>query len=118
MSSLLRPINLTIRAEDLRSTQATGLAQSIFSQPKLHCDQIDAVGLQTENSTWATHEEVYVIVAGQGALRCVDDTIMAITAGDVLYIAEGTTRYFENLSGKFLALRLSPFPHIKVLHSD
>jgi 5-keto 4-deoxyuronate isomerase len=118
MSSLLRPINLTIHAEDLRNTRIAGLAQSIFAQPKLRCDQIDAIGLQTENSMLATQEEVYVIVAGQGGLRCADDTIMEMTAGDVLYVAKGTTRYFENLSGKFLVLRLLPLPHNKVLLSD
>jgi hypothetical protein len=32
---------------------------------------------------------------------------MEVTAGDVLYVARGTVRRFEKLSGKFLALRLS-----------
>ena len=110
MSRLLRPINLTICAEGLRSTRSVGVAQSILAQPKLRCDQIDAMGLQTENSALAMQEEVYVVVAGQGGLRCADDTVIEMTAGDVLYVAEGTTRYFENLSGKFVVLRLSPFP--------
>jgi hypothetical protein len=34
---------------------------------------------------------------------------MEVTAGDVLYVAKGTARRFENLSGKFLTLRLSLF---------
>lgn len=39
-------------------------------------------------------------------MRCADDTLAEVTAGDVLYVAKGTARRFEHLSGKFLTLRL------------
>jgi mannose-6-phosphate isomerase-like protein (cupin superfamily) len=39
-------------------------------------------------------------------VRCADGILMEVTAGDVLYVAKGTARRFENLSGKFLTLRL------------
>lgn len=111
MLTPLLPINLTTCTESLRATQTAGLAQPVLAQPGLRCDQIDAAGLQSEASAWAAQEEVYVIVAGYGGVRCADDTVMEVTAGDVLYLAKGTARRFEDLSGKFLTLRVSFFHH-------
>lgn len=108
------PINLSTRAESLRG-HAAGLvqgklAQRVLTRPELHCDQFDAAGLQHEDSGKATQDELCIIVAGQGALRCANDSLMEVTAGDVLYVGKGTIRRFENLSRKFLMLRLSLSP--------
>jgi hypothetical protein len=62
----LLPVNLTARAEGLRGTRRAGLAQPVLVQPGLRCEQIDAAGLQGEALTPAAHEDVYVVVAGQG----------------------------------------------------
>ena len=107
MPAPLLPVNLTARTESLRGTRTAGLAQPVLAQPGLRCDRIDAAGLQREASASAAQEEVYVIVAGQGGVRCADDTLVEVTAGDVLYVAKGTARRFENLDRKFLTLRLS-----------
>lgn len=109
MSALPVPINLTARTEGLRNLRTAGLAQLVLAQPGLHCDQVDAAGLQEDTSTSAAQEEVYVIVAGYGGMRCADGTLVEVTAGDVLYVALGTVRRFENLNGKFLTLRISFF---------
>lgn len=109
MPAPLLPINLTSRAESLRGTWPAGLAQPVFAQPGLRCDRIDAAGLQSEASASAAHDEVYVVVAGQGGVRCADGSVMEVTAGDVLHVARGTVRRFVDLSGKFLALRVSLF---------
>lgn len=102
----LLPINLTARTESLRGTWTAGLAQPVLAQPGLHCAQVDAAGLQSEASASAAQEEVYVVVAGQGGVRCADDSLVEVTAGDVLYVAKGTVRRFENLDRKFLTLRI------------
>lgn len=109
MPAPLLPVNLTARTENLRGTWMAGLAQPILAQPGLHCDQVDAAGLQSEASASAAQEEMYVIVAGYGGLRCADDSLVEVTAGDVLYVAQGTARRFEGLSGKFLTLRIHFF---------
>lgn len=101
------PVNLTTLTEGLRGTRRAGLAQPVLAEPGLRCDQIDAATLQREASVSAAQAEVFIIVAGQGGVRCADGTLMEVTAGDVLYVARGTTRRFETLSGKFLTLRLS-----------
>lgn len=84
MPSSLLPINLTTCTEALRGTWTTGRAQPVLARPGLRCDRIDAAGLQSEASASAAHEEVYVIVAGHGGVRCADGTMMEVTAGDVL----------------------------------
>ena len=106
MPAPLLPVNLTARTESLRGARVAGLAQPVLAQPELRCDQIDAAGLQNEASASATQEEVYVIVAGHGGVRCADGSLMEVTAGDVLYVAKGTARRFEGLSSKFLTLRI------------
>ena len=49
---------------------------------------------------------MYVVTAGHGGLRCADGSLVEVTAGDVLYVARGTVRRFEGLSGRFLTLRI------------
>ena len=111
------PINLSTRAESLRG-HAAGLAQRVLTRPGLHCDQFDAAGLQHEDSGKATQDELCIIVAGQGALRCANDSLMEVTAGEVLYAGKGTMRRFENLSRKFLMLRLSLSPECEKPPTD
>ena len=106
MPAPLLPVNLTACTEGLRGTRTAGLAQPVLAQPGLRCDQVDAAGLQAEASASAAQEEIYVVMAGYGGVRCVDDSLVEVTAGDVLYVAKGTVRRFENLSGKFLTLRI------------
>lgn len=107
MPTPLLPVNLTAHAENLRGLRTAGLAQSVLAQPGLYCDQVDAAGLQGEASASAAQEEVYVVMAGYGGVRGADDTLVEVTAGDVLYVAKGTLRRFEGLNGKFLTLRIS-----------
>lgn len=116
------PINLSTRAESLRGHAAglvqRELAQRVLTRPGLRCDQFDAAGLQHEDSGATTQDELCIIVAGQGALRCADDSLMEVTAGDVLYAGKGTVRRFENLSRKFLMLRLSLSPRCEKPRTD
>ena len=111
MPAPLLPVNLTAHAESLRGTRTAGLAQLILAQPGLRCDQVDAARLQKEASASAVQEEMYVVMAGHGGLRCADNSLVEVTAGDVLYVAKGTVRRFEGLSGNFLTLRISFSDH-------
>lgn len=107
MSAVRRPVNLTIAAFEQGGTPSTLPELSILLRPGLRCDRVDRLSLHYEDPAASTQDELYVIVAGYGGVRCEDGSLMDVTAGDVVYIATGTCWCFESLSRKFSALRLT-----------
>ena len=52
-------------------------------------------------------DEVYVVIAGYGVLRCGEEAV-EFTAGDVLLAPGGVAHRFERLDGEFRLWRISP----------
>lgn len=114
MTLLALPINLTTCALDQRDRASAGATRRILSQPNLCCDHLDAAELRAEGKAAATQDEIYIVLAGHGSMRCADDSLTGVTVGDVIYVELGTRRSFEDLSRKFLVLRLFLFVQEKV----
>jgi mannose-6-phosphate isomerase-like protein (cupin superfamily) len=53
------------------------------------------------------HDELYMIIAGYGVLRCSDGELIELTAGDLLFVPAESGARFEDLSRKFKTWRVS-----------
>jgi hypothetical protein len=100
------PVNLTAAA--LEQSGPTGIPSApLLLRPHMRCDQLDGSALQAQGQAAAARDEVYVVVAGFGGMRCEDGSTLEVTAGDVVYVSPGTSRGFEALSRNFSALLLT-----------
>jgi hypothetical protein len=106
MSSPQMPINLTLQLEEGGSHGGAASVQRLLTAANLVCDHLSN-GSGPQIAGAALQDEIFIVVCGHGAIRCEQGKLMEVTAGDVLYVPVGTTRFFQNLSPKFRVIRFS-----------
>ena len=100
------PINLTLQLEDGGSRAGAASVQRLLTASNLVCDHLsNGSGPQIKGA--ALQDEIFIVIDGHGSIRCAQGKLMEVTAGDVLYVPAGTTRFFQNLSPKFRVIRFS-----------
>ena len=104
-----RPVNLTVLADRMspigdgrlsKATRILTLADLVF---EIHAG--DGAGQMALDP--GLQDEIYVVIAGFGAVRCADGDLIEFTAGDLLFVPADSEARLEGLSPKFRAWRIS-----------
>jgi hypothetical protein len=100
----LKPLNLTAAAEPMLWAEACRMIS--ISGPTAALEVRGLTHAENARQNDGSHEIVYIIVGGFGALQH-GDTAIECTSGDVLFVPKGCPHRFERLDGEIKIWRIS-----------